>query len=292
MLSRLPGIRFVERVAERTNAAEPGLQAATAKGTPWEWQFTAAREDRVPDWVERAASSVTIAVVDTGADVSAPDIAAKNPTTYSPRTGTAEVRDTVGHGTFVAALAAGSVTNGEGIAGFGGDAKLMIIKAGAGDGSISDVDEAAAISYAVDHGARIINLSFGGTTTSTTEKNAIDYATSHGVLVVAAGGNHYLNGNQTIYPAALVQPLESKGMEERASRSPPPPTRAHAPRSRAPARTSPSPHPVTECSRPSRPRLPRRTSRACLSPDRSTGCTATGAARRSPRRRFRAQPRS
>ena len=87
----------------------------------------------------------------------------------------------------------------------------MIIKAGAGDGSISDVDEAAAISYAVDHGARIINLSFGGTTTSTTEMNAIDYATSHGVLVVAAAGNHYLNGNQTIYPAALVQPLESKG---------------------------------------------------------------------------------
>ena len=87
------------------------------------------------------------------------------------------------------------MTNGDGIAGFGGDAKLMVIKAGGGDGAFTDVDEAAAISYAVDHGARIINLSFGGTTTSTTEKNAIDYATSHGVLVVAAGGNHYLNGN-------------------------------------------------------------------------------------------------
>ena len=211
-LSRLPGIRFVERVAQRANAAEPALQAATGKNTPWEWQFTAAREDRVPDWVQRAASSVTIAVVDTGADVSAPDIAAKNPTTFSPRNGTADVRDTVGHGTFVAALAAGSVTNGEGIAGFGGDAKLMVVKAGAGDGSISDVDEAAGISYAVDHGARIINLSFGGTTTSTAEKNAIDYATSRGVLVVAAAGNHYLTGNQTIYPAALVQPLESKGL--------------------------------------------------------------------------------
>ena len=41
----------------------------------------------------------------------------------------ADVRDTVGHGTFVAALAAGSVTNGEGIAGFGGDAKLLVVKA-------------------------------------------------------------------------------------------------------------------------------------------------------------------
>jgi subtilisin family serine protease len=68
--------------------------------------------------VQRAASSVTIAVVDTGADVSAPDNAARNPTTFTPRTGTADVRDNVGHGTFVAALAAGSVTNGEGIAEF------------------------------------------------------------------------------------------------------------------------------------------------------------------------------
>jgi hypothetical protein len=211
-MSRLPGIRFVERVTQRVEASEPGLQASTSKSAAWEWQFTAAHEDEVPDWVQRAASSVTIAVVDTGADVSAPDIAAKDPTTFTPRTGTADVRDNVGHGTFVAALAAGSVTNGEGIAGFGGDAKLMIVKAGAGDGSISDVDEAAAITYAVDHGARIINLSFGGTDTTTTEKNAIEYATTRGVLVVASAGNHYLTGNPVVYPAALLQPLGSKGV--------------------------------------------------------------------------------
>jgi len=211
-LSRQPGIRFVERVATRTDAAEPGLQAVTGKSAALEWQFTATHEDEVPDWVLRAASSVTIAVVDTGADLSAPDLAAKSPVSFSPRTGTADVRDTVGHGTFVAALAAGSVTNGEGIAGFGGDAKLMIVKTGAGDGSIADVDEAAAIAYAVDHGARILNLSFGGTTTSATEKNAIEYATTRGVLVVAAAGNHFLTGNPTVYPAALVQPLDSRGV--------------------------------------------------------------------------------
>src|SRR4051812_31933861 len=156
-LSAAPGIRYVQRVTRRINASEPGLQAASGSESAWEWQFTAAHEDRVPDWVLRAASSVTIAVVDTGADLTAPDIAAKNPVVSSPRTGGADVRDAVGHGTFVAALAAGSVTNGEGIAGFGGDAKLMIVKAGSGDGSFSDVDEATAIAYAVDHGARIIN---------------------------------------------------------------------------------------------------------------------------------------
>jgi thermitase len=211
-LSRLPGIRFVQPVAKRFDAAEPALQAAVGTSSAWEWQFTAAHEDAVPDRVLRAASDVTIAVIDTGADLAAPDIAAKNPITFSPRTGTPDVRDSVGHGTFVAALAAGSVTNGEGIAGFGGDAKLMIVRAGAGDGSITDVDEAAAIAYAVDHGARIINLSFGGTATSATERSAIDYATARGVLVVAAAGNHFLSGNPVVYPAALVQPLGSRGV--------------------------------------------------------------------------------
>ncbi len=211
-LSALPGIRFVQRVTQRADAGEPALQAASGRSAAWEWQFTAAHVDDVPDWALRAASSITIAVIDTGADVSAPDIAAKDPIAFSPRTGASDVRDIIGHGTFVAALAAGSVNNGEGIAGFGGDAKLMILKAGTGDGSITDVDEATAIAYAVDHGARILNLSFGGTKASATERSAIDYATSHGVLIVAAAGNHYLSGNPVLYPAALVQPLGSKGV--------------------------------------------------------------------------------
>ena len=118
----------------------------------------------------------------------------------------------MGHGTFVAALAAGSVTNGEGIAGFGGDAQLMIVKAGSGDGSFTDLDEASAIVYAVDHGARIINLSLGGPSTSNTEKKAIDYAASQGALIVAAAGNEYQDGNPAEYPAALLQPLGSHGV--------------------------------------------------------------------------------
>jgi subtilisin family serine protease len=211
-MARSPGIRFVECIVKRTNASEPALLPALGKTTAWEWQFAAAHEDAVPGWVLRAASSVTIAVVDTGADLTAPDIAAKDPTAYSPRTGTSDVRDNLGHGTFVASLAAGSVTNGDGIAGFGGDAKLLIVKAGAGDGSLADVDEAAAIAYAVDQGAQIINLSFGGTTTSAAERSAIDYATTHGVLVVVAAGNHYLAGNPVLYPAALVQPIGSNGI--------------------------------------------------------------------------------
>ena len=207
---RGPGIRFVHRLAPRSTSAEPALVPASG-APPLEWQFDAAHESGVPDWVLRAAAGITIAVVDTGADLSAPDLAAKTPGAYNVRTGTGNVRDTNGHGTFVAALAAGSVTNGEGISGFGGDAKLLIVKAGASDGSFTDVDEAAAIVYAVDHGARIVNLSLGGRKTSRIEREAISYAAAHGVLIVAAAGNEMGAGRKPEYPAALLQPPGSEG---------------------------------------------------------------------------------
>ncbi len=204
------GIAYVERVHPRRSAVEPAL-FQTSSGVPYEWQFAAARAEAVPADVLRAASRVTIAVIDTGADLQAPDLAVKTPQAYSLRTGSMDVRDVNGHGTFVAALAAGSPTNGEGIAGFGGDARLLVIKAIGTDGTMSDLEEASAIVYAVDHGARVINLSVGGTETSETEKRGIEYAAAHGVLLVAAAGNEFEQGNPVEYPAALLQPVGSQG---------------------------------------------------------------------------------
>jgi subtilase family protein/fervidolysin-like protein len=203
------GIAYAQPLAPRTRNSQPAL--VTALQASYEWQFAAAREDTVPDWVLRAASGVTIAIVDTGADVRAPDLAAKAPRTYDLFTHGTDVADANGHGTFVASLAGGSVSNGEGISGFGGDVRLLIIRAGRRDGSFTDVDEAAGIVYAVDHGARIVNLSLGGPTTSKTEMRAIDYAYDHGVLLVAAAGNERKLGNPVEYPAALLQPFGSNG---------------------------------------------------------------------------------
>ena len=198
-LRRLPGIRFVQRVAPRASAGEPVTIAP-------EWQLVATHTTSVPETVLHDAAAITIAVVDTGADLSAPELAAKSPATWNTRAQTTDVRDTNGHGTFVASLAAGTVS------GAGGDAQLLVVKSGTDGGSFTDVDEAAGIIYAVDHGARIVNLSVGGPTTSTTERLAIRYAVDHGALVVAAAGNEHDEGNPVEYPAALLQPVDSNGV--------------------------------------------------------------------------------
>jgi subtilisin family serine protease len=178
--------------------------ALTSTLTVPEWQWSAVHADLVPAWVQQAARSITIAVIDTGADILAPSLAAKSPVTWNVTTGSSTVHDSVGHGTFVASLAGGTTSDPNGMSGFGGDARLMIVQANRGGTGFSDLDEANAIVWAVDHGANIINLSLGGTQTSLVERNAIDYATQHGVLLVAAAGNSAEQGNPTVYPAALI----------------------------------------------------------------------------------------
>ena len=119
------------------------------------------------------------------------------------------MRDLNGHGTKVASLIARS----------SGPARLLIIRAGSSSGAFSDADEAAAIRYAVDHGARIVNLSLGGPRTSSVERAAVRYAIAHGVLVVAAAGDDYASRPE--YPAALLgsaRPRRRRSHARRASR--------------------------------------------------------------------------
>lgn len=198
-----PGIRWVRATVPRQHLGER-LVAAPRSIAVAEWQFSATRSNLVPASVQRAAANITIAVVDTGADLTSPIIAAKAPITHNAVTGDGTVSDSTGHGTFVASLAAGSVTSGFALDGFGGDAKLMIVQANRDPNTFEDVDEAAGIVWAVDNGAKIINLSIGGSGTSQVERDAIQYAISHGVLLVVAGGNSGQSGNVTSYPAALV----------------------------------------------------------------------------------------
>ena len=291
-VTTLPGIRFVEGLRARRPAVDPALFLAPSFGAPYEWQYQATHANAVPDSVLRAASALTIAIVDSGADLAAPDIAAKRPQAYNVLTGDAAVRDTVGHGTFVASLAAGSVTNHEGVAGFGGDAKLLVVKASRPDGTLTDVDEANAIIYAVDHGARVINLSIGGPDTSVTEQRAVDYAVAHGVLLVAAAGNEFAEGNPVEYPAALLQPDGSNGRDGVGLAVAASTTTGDRAAFSNTGRTSPWRHPVRTSSARSRRPLLSAPTRACSCLARREARTASRAEPRSPHHRCRVRLRS
>lgn len=96
------------------------------------------------------------------------------------------------HGTHVAGIASGVFNNGTGIAGLGAGAKLMVLKCGEdGGGSYptSILRGYDAIVYAAEHGADIINCSWGGGGYSQFEQDVINYATELGSLVIAAAGN-------------------------------------------------------------------------------------------------------
>jgi hypothetical protein len=97
--------------------------------------------------------------------------------------------DLDGHGTVVSGIIAATRDNNIGIAGISDHAQLMVLKAVNNFGATRASYIAEAIMYAVDNGARIINLSVGGPHSSVIEQAALDYANENNVLVIAAAGN-------------------------------------------------------------------------------------------------------
>ena len=102
-----------------------------------------------------------------------------------------------GHGTAVAALAAGIAADAPGVA---PAANLISIRVTGADGLSDIFTVARGILAAVDAGAQIINISLGGYGTTAVLTAAIDYAEAHGTLIVAAAGND--QANQLTWPAA------------------------------------------------------------------------------------------
>ena len=68
-------------------------------------------------------------------------------------------------------------------------------------------DEARAVRYAADNGARVINLSLGGTTASTVAQSALQYAVSRGAFVTLSGGNRFEDRNTPGYPALYARDI-------------------------------------------------------------------------------------
>jgi subtilisin family serine protease len=168
-------------------------------------------------------ATVKVAVIDTGIDATHPEFVGRIAAGHSFVPGSWRT-DTCGHGTFVAGEIAANPFNGVGIAGIAFNAKLLIAKVVQPNCDISTAAEVAAIRWAVAQGARVINLSIGGTRDpqepkldeySAAEESAIEDAVSRGVLVVAASGNSVAKSwPYADYPAALPHVLGVAAVHE------------------------------------------------------------------------------
>lgn len=109
------------------------------------------------------------------------------------------------HGTFVAGVIGGRGTIDPAVSGIYPSAQLMIIR-GVPDGDEYDKDVSTSIRYAVDNGARVVNMSLGKLTSpdSAMVNRAIEYALRHDVLLIQAAGNSHLNIDSIgYYPSAV-----------------------------------------------------------------------------------------
>ncbi len=165
-----------------------GVYPTTRFGDIAQWAPQAVSAPAAWD-ITQGDPAVVIAIVDTGVDAQHPDLAAK---IVGGTSFLGSGKDQFGHGTHVAGIAAAATNNGTGIAGICPRCSIMPVRVldANGSGSVSDV--AAGIVYAADNGARVINLSLGGRSTSQTLRAALDYAVAHNALPVAAMGNAYM----------------------------------------------------------------------------------------------------
>jgi subtilisin family serine protease len=214
---------------------------------PYQWALHLINANHA--WDEaRGNSTVLIAIIDTGVDYLHPDLAPSiwhnsaeipdngldddengyvddyigydfSDAPYWPGAGDYLDRDNDpmddnGHGTHCAGIAAASGDDAFGMAGVAFGAGIMAVRAGFsliyGIGVLEDDDSAAAIIYAADNGADVMNLSWGGYGESAVIRDAIEYAISKGVAVVAASGNsatselHFPSANDNVISVGAI----------------------------------------------------------------------------------------
>jgi subtilisin family serine protease len=187
----LPGAVAAALVA--TSAAA----AFTPSNTYYGKQWYLAQDHAFDAWpAPPTFDPVKVAIVDSGVDCSLPDFQGRIAAQHSFVGGSA-CMDTEGHGTIVAGEIAGDL-NSAGVVGLAFSSQLLVAKVVAPDGTIPIKAEAAGIHWAVNHGAQVVNLSFGAVrdpldpaldTYSKVEAKAVAFAVRRGAVVVAAVGN-------------------------------------------------------------------------------------------------------
>ena len=185
---------------EEIEYAEPNF-VIEAESIPNDWPYLETEwEDTeiIQAWeaidVTGPSRQVVIAVVDSGVDLDHPELVERLIAGYDFANNDTVPEDDTGHGTKVCGILGAVGNNNVGIAGvtWNIDIAIMPLKFmknndGKTTGTLSDAINA--IYYAVDHGADIINASWGFYSYSVSLGEAIQYARDHGVLFIASAGN-------------------------------------------------------------------------------------------------------
>ncbi len=191
-----PNIKFAERDYYGRAAVVPN-DPCVVSGS--EWHLNAIQTYAAWD-ITMGKSNVVVAVVDSGISFTHPDLTGRLVSAgYDFVSGTNWAADDYGHGTEVAGVVGATANNGVGVAGVAPGCQLLPVKVMDQSGFAAYSAIAAGIDYAVDHGARVINISIVGSAASSTLQDAVNYAWSRNVLVVAAAGNSATNTVE--YPA-------------------------------------------------------------------------------------------
>lgn len=156
--------------------------------------------------------SIVIAVVDTGLDPIPAELTQVVPGWDIVENDTTTGDDN-GHGTWVSSVIGALGNNGTGIAGYCWHCSIMPVRVAVGrEGGALASNIAGGIRWAVDHGARIVNVSLASNGFDFGELGAVEYAEDHGVLVVGAAGNG--GDTKPLYPAAYPGVLAVAGTDE------------------------------------------------------------------------------
>jgi len=202
-LDKMHAVKDVEKFIEKlrkhpsVESIEPDYQRfLMAQNQPWGIAKT--QSDQLSD---TDASNMTVCIIDSGYEQANPDLNANN-ASGTNNSGTGNWYQNGGsHGTHVAGTIAG-VNNSEGVVGIlpSTNVNLHIVKVFNESGWGYSGDLSDAVDTCVNNGAKVINMSLGGSGSSNTEKNALQAAADTGVLLIAASGN---DGNATMsYPAS------------------------------------------------------------------------------------------
>jgi len=203
-----PRVGYVERDRKLRISQDPFDTVDAQTGLKFTWSFD---DVRAADALAAAGggSSRTVAVIDTGLDTGHPEFAGRVARTFDTATGSGDVTDLVGHGTFVTGLVAAVDGNGIGGKGVAGNTKVVAVRASI-DGGFTVGDLIRGIEFSIERGADVINLSLAGPGFSQSSARALEAAFFADVLPIAASGNNALEGNPIEFPAAALGGLRGR----------------------------------------------------------------------------------